>query len=167
MLSDERQLKAMRLLQEDPEISQRQLATAMGISVGATNYCLRALVDKGWVKLENFQKNPNKLGYLYLLTPTGVNAKAALTAEFLKQTIFQTNSVHRLMRKILGICTVLDSDLIMKMQQKVSGQLHADMSHSKRNYYKMRSAVLMKAIMTLSIVNVHNISRQIMLRYCK
>ena len=89
MLSDERQLKAMRLLQEDPEISQRQLATAMGISVGATNYCLRALVDKGWVKLENFQKNPNKLGYLYLLTPTGVNAKAALTAEFLKRKLVE------------------------------------------------------------------------------
>ena len=89
MLPDERQLKAMRLLQEDPEISQRQLATAMGISVGATNYCLRALVDKGWVKLENFQKNPNKLGYLYLLTPTGVNAKATLTAEFLKRKLVE------------------------------------------------------------------------------
>ena len=87
MLSDERQLKAMRLLQKDPELSQRQLAAAMGISVGATNYCLRALVEKGWVKLENFQKNPNKLGYLYLLTPTGVNAKAALTADFLKRKL--------------------------------------------------------------------------------
>ena len=89
MLSDERQLKAMRLLQEDPEISQRQLASAMGISVGATNYCLRALVEKGWVKLENFQKNPNKLGYLYLLTPTGINAKATLTAEFLKRKLVE------------------------------------------------------------------------------
>ena len=89
MSSDERQLKAMRLLQKDPEISQRQLASAMGISVGATNYCLRALVEKGWVKLENFQKNPNKLGYLYLLTPTGINAKATLTAEFLKRKLVE------------------------------------------------------------------------------
>lgn len=89
MSSDERQLKAMRLLQEDPEISQRQLASAMGISVGATNYCLRALVEKGWVKLENFQKNPNKLGYLYLLTPTGINAKATLAAEFLKRKLVE------------------------------------------------------------------------------
>lgn len=89
MLSEERQLKAMRLLQEDPQISQRQLASAMGISLGATNYCLRALVEKGWVKLENFQKNPNKLGYLYLLTPTGINAKATLTTEFLQRKLVE------------------------------------------------------------------------------
>lgn len=89
MSSDERQLKAMRLLQEDPEISQRQLAIAMGISVGATNYCLRALVEKGWVKLEKFQKNSNKLGCLYLLTPVGINAKATLTAQFLKRKLVE------------------------------------------------------------------------------
>jgi len=59
----------------------------MGVSLGAANYCLKALVEKGWVKLENFQNNPNKLGYLYLLTPMGMAAKTTLTARFLRQKL--------------------------------------------------------------------------------
>ena len=82
-MAEERQLKALRLLEQNPEMTQRALAKALGVSVGAANYCLKALVEKGWVKLENFQKNPNKLGYLYLLTPMGFSAKAQLTASFL------------------------------------------------------------------------------------
>ena len=88
-MSDERQLKALRLLQEHPEMSQRQLADNLGVSLGAANYCLKALVEKGWVKLENFQKNPNKLGYLYLLTPIGITAKTQLTASFLKRKLME------------------------------------------------------------------------------
>ena len=84
-MSEERNLNALRLLQEKPEMSQRELAKALGVSLGAANYCMKALIDKGWVKLENFQKNPNKLGYLYLLTPMGIAAKTALTAHFLRQ----------------------------------------------------------------------------------
>ena len=83
-MTEERQLNALRLLEENPELSQRELAGALGVSVGAANYCLKALVEKGWVKLENFQKNPSKLGYLYLLTPIGIAAKAQLTASFLR-----------------------------------------------------------------------------------
>ena len=59
----------------------------MGVSLGVANYCLKALVEKGWVKLESFQRNPNKLGYLYLLTPTGIAAKTQLTARFLKRKL--------------------------------------------------------------------------------
>ena len=84
-MADERHLKALRLLEQNPEMTQRELAEALGVSVGAANYCLKALVEKGWVKLENFQKNPNKLGYLYLLTPMGIAAKAQLTASFLRR----------------------------------------------------------------------------------
>ena len=83
-MTDERQLRALRLLEENPDMNQRQIAEVLGVSVGAANYCLKALVDKGWVKLENFQRNPNKLGYLYLLTPMGIAAKTQLTASFLK-----------------------------------------------------------------------------------
>lgn len=68
-------------------MSQRQLAAKLDVSLGAANYCLRALVEKGWVKLENFQKNPNKLGYLYLLTPMGIAAKSTLTAGFLQRKL--------------------------------------------------------------------------------
>ena len=86
-MSEERQLDALRLLETNPEMTQRELAEALGVSLGAANYCLKALVEKGWLKLENFQSNPNKLGYLYLLTPMGMAAKTALTARFLKRKL--------------------------------------------------------------------------------
>ena len=86
-MSEERQLDALRLLATNPDMTQRELAEALGVSLGAANYCLKALVEKGWVKLENFQKNPHKLGYLYLLTPMGIAAKTALTATFLKRKL--------------------------------------------------------------------------------
>ena len=86
-MTDERHLRALRLLEENPDMTQRQLAESLGVSLGAANYCLKALVDKGWVKLENFQRNPNKLGYLYLLTPRGIAAKTRLTASFLKHKL--------------------------------------------------------------------------------
>ena len=91
-MGEERHLKALRLLEQNPEMTQRELAEALGVSVGAAHYCLKALIEKGWVKLENFQKNPNKFGYLYLLTPMGIAAKAQLTARFLrrKMTEFET-----------------------------------------------------------------------------
>jgi len=86
-MSEERQLDALRLLERDPEMTQRELAEALGVSLGAANYCLKALVEKGWIKLENFQNNPNKMGYLYLLTPMGMMAKAQLTATFLRRKV--------------------------------------------------------------------------------
>ena len=88
-MSELRQLDAMRLLETNPEMTQRELAEALGVSLGAANYCLKALVEKGWVKLENFQNNPNKLGYLYLLTPMGMAAKTALTARFLRRKLVE------------------------------------------------------------------------------
>ena len=87
LMSEERQLDALRLLETNPEMTQRELAEALGVSLGAANYCLKALVEKGWVKLENFQNNPNKLGYLYLLTPMGMAAKTTLTAHFLRRKL--------------------------------------------------------------------------------
>ena len=86
-MSEQRQLHAMRLLEANPDMTQRELAEALGVSLGAANYCLKALVEKGWVKLENFQNNPNKLGYLYLLTPMGMAAKTTLTAQFLRRKL--------------------------------------------------------------------------------
>ena len=86
-MSDERHLNAMRLLGDKPDMTQRELAEALGVSLGAANYCLKALVNKGWVKLERFQSNPNKVGYLYLLTPMGWAAKTQLTARFLTRKL--------------------------------------------------------------------------------
>lgn len=87
MPDNEQQLKVLRLLEESPELNQRQMAEQLGISLGGLNYCLRALVEKGWVKMDNFSRNPNKLKYSYLLTPRGMAAKARLTASFLKRKL--------------------------------------------------------------------------------
>ena len=73
----------MRLLQANPDLTQRELAQELGVSVGGLNYCLKALIDKGWVKMQNFSQSKNKFGYVYLLTPTGLAEKAALTRGYL------------------------------------------------------------------------------------
>ena len=77
----------MQLLESNPTLTQRDLASQLGISLGGINYCVRALIDKGWVKSQNFRKSDNKLGYSYLLTPSGVKEKSALTSQFLKRKL--------------------------------------------------------------------------------
>lgn len=84
MLADEMRYRLMRLLESNPEMSQREVAQALGISLGKVNYCLRALVQKGWVKASNFKNRQNKSAYMYLLTPHGIEEKSRLTVEFLK-----------------------------------------------------------------------------------
>jgi EPS-associated MarR family transcriptional regulator len=74
----------MRLLDANPEISQRDAARELGVSLGKVNYCLRALVRKGWIKATNFKNSNNKAAYLYLLTPRGIDQKARLTVEYLR-----------------------------------------------------------------------------------
>lgn len=85
-------LKLLKLLEENPALSQRQLAEHLGVSLGKTNYCLKALKDKGLVKWGNFSNNPNKLQYMHLLTPKGISQKLSLTIHFLerKQAEFES-----------------------------------------------------------------------------
>jgi EPS-associated MarR family transcriptional regulator len=78
-------LQVLKLLQTNPSLSQRQLAAEMGVSLGKANYCVRALVEKGLVKLGNFSKNPNKGKYAYILTPAGLEEKTRITLAFLKR----------------------------------------------------------------------------------
>lgn len=75
----------MRLLEENPDMTQRELAEKLGVSVGGLNYCLKALTEKGWVKMQNFANSKNKFGYVYVLTPKGISEKAKLTSAFLKR----------------------------------------------------------------------------------
>lgn len=86
-LQEDTTFRVMRLLQDNPDLTQRELAEKLGVSVGALNYCLKALIDKGWVKMHNFSQSKNKFGYVYLLTPRGVAEKAALTGRFLKRKL--------------------------------------------------------------------------------
>ena len=81
----EAHFKVLRLLEGNPQMNQRDLAAAAGVSLGKTNYCINALLDKGLIKVQNFKSNKRKLAYAYLLTPAGITEKAALTQRFLKR----------------------------------------------------------------------------------
>ena len=83
----------MRLLEANPQLSQRDLADALGVSLGKTNYCLKALLDKGFIKMQSFRKSPNKLAYAYLLTPVGIAEKAGLTVRFLERKVAEFESL--------------------------------------------------------------------------
>jgi EPS-associated MarR family transcriptional regulator len=84
---DETHFRVMRILQENPDLTQRELAQKLDISVGGLNYCLNALIDKGFVKVSNFQQSKNKFKYVYLLTPQGFAEKVSMTSRFLKRKI--------------------------------------------------------------------------------
>lgn len=86
-LQEDTNFRLMRLLHDNPHMSQREMAKALGISFGGINYCLNALREKGLVKIQNFSKNQNKFGYAYLLTPAGISEKASLTGSFLKRKL--------------------------------------------------------------------------------
>ena len=77
-------LDLLRKLEANPDYTQRELSQEMGVSLGKINYCMKKLTEKGWVKLSNFNRNPNKVSYIYLLTPKGIEHKARLTIAFLK-----------------------------------------------------------------------------------
>ena len=79
--------RLLRLLETRPELSQRDLARELGTSLGKVNYCIKALIDTGFVKVRNFRNNRNKLSYAYLLTPRGIESKATITVQFLKRKI--------------------------------------------------------------------------------
>ena len=82
-IQEDTYFRVMRILQENPDLTQRELAEKLGVSVGGLNYCLKALMDKGWVKMQNFQSSKNKFKYVYLLTPQGIAERVALTSRFL------------------------------------------------------------------------------------
>ena len=87
MLDESTRYRLLKLLEGNPEMSQRQLAGALGVSVGKVNFCLRALLERGLVKMGNFRDSNNKLGYAYYLTPKGAREKIRTTAGFLKRKV--------------------------------------------------------------------------------
>ncbi|HIG37000.1 MAG TPA: MarR family EPS-associated transcriptional regulator [Oceanospirillaceae bacterium] len=85
--------KILKHIESNPQISQRELAQALGVSVGKVNYCIRALVNKGMVKAGNFQRSTNKWGYMYLLTPRGIEEKTRLTKYFLQRKLTEYEQI--------------------------------------------------------------------------
>ena len=88
-------LKVLRHLENDPEITQRELAKKLGISLGKANYCLKALIDKGLIKAGNFKNSNNKSAYIYLLTPKGIEEKSRITLHFLKRKIDEYENLKK------------------------------------------------------------------------
>jgi len=109
-LQEDTNFRLLRLLQDNPGLSQRELAKALGISFGGLNYCLNALKDKGWVKMQNFSQSNNKLGYAYLLTPIGIAEKAALTSTFLKRKMDEYKALKAEIAKLRSDIDKADGD---------------------------------------------------------
>jgi EPS-associated MarR family transcriptional regulator len=87
MFDDTTSYGLLKTLENDPGLSQRDLAKRLGVSLGKINYCLNALIEKGCLKVNNFRNSDNKLGYAYLLTPQGVEEKTRITVHFLKYKV--------------------------------------------------------------------------------
>lgn len=94
MLAEQAKLKILQQLAIKPDSSQRELAQALGISLGSVNYCLQALVEKGCIKMHNFQNKKHKLTYAYLLTPAGIKEKVLLTKHFLERKLREYDALR-------------------------------------------------------------------------
>ncbi len=91
----ETHLKLLRHLEENPDVTQRELAKELGISLGKANYCLKALINKGLIKAKNFNNSANKRAYLYILTPQGIEAKARISVRFLQRKMEEFEALRQ------------------------------------------------------------------------
>ena len=119
--SNEIHLQVLRLIAQNPSLTQRELASVLGVSLGKANYCLKALVVKGLVKIESFAKSPNKLGYAYLLTPQGVAQKATLTTSFLRHKLEEYEAL-RCEIEILKS----ETEVLARLGEAASTDLHVE-----------------------------------------
>jgi len=110
-IQEDTRFRIMRILQENPDLTQRELAYHLGMSVGGLNYCLRALIDKGFVKMENFQNSKSKLKYVYLLTPQGIAEKVALTSRFLRRKMEEYEALKKEIKALKSEVDATDNDL--------------------------------------------------------
>lgn len=92
---DDADYRLLNLLDSSPRLTQRELARELGVSLGKINYCVSALIDKGWIKASNFRNSNNKLAYAYLLTPRGIEQKTAITVQFLRRKIAEYESLKQ------------------------------------------------------------------------
>lgn len=102
VLTDAQRLELLKLLQDQPQMSQREVAQAMGVSLGKANYCLKALIEKGHVKLERFRANPDKRHYAYLLTPAGLKEKTRITLQFLRNKVAEYETLEKEIQQLRG-----------------------------------------------------------------
>jgi len=106
MLTDELRYRLLQLLAANPRMSQRDVARELGISLGRVNFCLKSLMEKGWIKVSNFRNSRNKAAYMYWLTPRGLEAKAGVTMRFLRAKLDEyerlTADIERIRAEVAG-----------------------------------------------------------------
>ena len=100
MNKSETEYLILRKLEENPHLTQREISKELGVSLGKTNYVIKALIDKGWLKLNNFKRSDKKLGYIYLLTPTGIAEKTVLAQNFLRRKSDEYNRLKKEIEKL-------------------------------------------------------------------
>ncbi|MEH6998132.1 MAG: MarR family EPS-associated transcriptional regulator [Limnobacter sp.] len=115
-LQEDTYYRVMRLLDENPDLTQRELAEKLGVSVGGLNYCLKALTEKGLVKMQNFANSKNKFGYVYVLTPSGIKEKTRLASTFLKRKMEEYEALK-------AEIAAVRSEVQSAHKQKTNGQL--------------------------------------------
>ena len=106
-------LDLLRKLESNPEYTQRELSQEMGVSLGKVNYCMKKLTEKGLIKLTNFTHNPNKIGYAYLLTPSGIEEKSRLTLSFLKRKVIE----YEILKKEINALKLESEDMANKKKR--------------------------------------------------
>lgn len=111
-MSKETHYKLLRRLEKNADATQRELAQDVGVSLGKLNYCLKKLIEKGWVKANNFHQSSNKAKYRYLLTPTGIDAKAQLTVQFLKRKLEEYDRLQEEIRILEDELKSLDGEYL-------------------------------------------------------
>lgn len=116
-LQDDLHFRVLRLLQEKPDLSERELARELGVSNGKLHYCMKALMEKGLVKLGNFANSNHRLGYAYLLTPAGIRRKAALATSFLKRKMDEYEALR-------AEITTLQAEVNRQGHPSMSGKTH-------------------------------------------
>jgi EPS-associated MarR family transcriptional regulator len=124
-LQEDTYFRVLRMLQENPDLTQREIAERLGLSTSGLNYCLRALIEKGWVKVQNFSESKNKFGYIYVLTPLGISQKISMTGKFLRRKMQEYDAlkaeINSLSQEFL-VAESLNADGSLKMMQSVNGQ---------------------------------------------
>jgi EPS-associated MarR family transcriptional regulator len=109
-LQEDTYFRVLRMLQDNPDMTQREIAERLGISTSGLNYCLKALIDKGWIKVQNFRQSKNKFGYIYVLTPQGIAEKAMLTGRFLKRKLTEYERLQAEIEALKVEMNSLDTD---------------------------------------------------------
>ena len=117
-LQEDTSFRVLRILEENPDLTQRELAGQVGMSLGGFNYCIKALIEKGYVKAENFQNSKNKFKYVYVLTPSGIAQKVALTGRFLRRKLEEYEALKKEIELLRSDATATTNNPVFVNKEK-------------------------------------------------